>query len=42
MVINTLWAIIALMETHTITDSTHILTLGRLAYMCIMINDAIL
>ena len=33
MVINTLCAIIGLMETHTITNFTHTLTLGRLAYI---------
>ena len=50
MGINTLCAIIGLKKTHTITNSTHTLTLGRLWYiidwliftMCVMINDVIL
>ena len=33
MVINTLCAIIGLMGTHTITNSTHTLTLGKLWYV---------
>ena len=33
MLINTLCAIIGLLETHTITNSRRTLTLGRLAYI---------
>ena len=33
MAINTLCAIMGLMETHTITNSTHTPTLGRLSHI---------